>query len=149
VLGVCGRTFRRYVDRYEDGLDGLVDKRLEQVFHRRAPVDEVLALTDWVPGKRWDFISTMDDATSEHDSMLFADEEGTQSRFRGVREVIETRGLFSAVLCRLPGGGLAETRPSGDFQQRSRFAIHQRRFYRRAQAGEDRDQYGRAGTGLR
>ena len=46
MLGVCGRTFRRYGDRYEDGLDGLVDKRLEQVFHRLAPVDEVLALTD-------------------------------------------------------------------------------------------------------
>ena len=29
LLGVCERTFRRYVDRYEDeGLDGLVDKRL-------------------------------------------------------------------------------------------------------------------------
>ena len=30
LLGVCERTFRRYVDRYEDeGLDGLVDKRSE------------------------------------------------------------------------------------------------------------------------
>ena len=29
MLGVCERTFRRYVDRYEEeGLDGLVDKRL-------------------------------------------------------------------------------------------------------------------------
>ena len=28
LLGVCERTFRRYVDRYEDeGLDGLVEKR--------------------------------------------------------------------------------------------------------------------------
>ena len=42
-LGVCERTFRRYVDRYEDeGLDGLVDKRLSQVSARRAPVDEVV-----------------------------------------------------------------------------------------------------------
>ncbi len=38
----------------------------------------------------------MDDATNEHYSMFFVDEEGTQSSFRGVREVIETRGLFSA-----------------------------------------------------
>ena len=30
---------RRYIDRYEeDGLDGLLDKRLSQVSHRRAPV---------------------------------------------------------------------------------------------------------------
>ena len=29
LLGVCERTFRRYVDRYEDeGLDGPPDKRL-------------------------------------------------------------------------------------------------------------------------
>ena len=43
LLGVCERTFRRYVDRYEDeGLDGLADKRLEQVSARRAPVDEVV-----------------------------------------------------------------------------------------------------------
>ena len=37
LLGVCERTFRRYIDRYEDeGLDGLIDKRLNQVSHRRA-----------------------------------------------------------------------------------------------------------------
>ncbi|MEO5326842.1 MAG: helix-turn-helix domain-containing protein [Magnetococcus sp. THC-1_WYH] len=47
LLGVSERTFRRYVDRYEDsGLDGLIDKRLEQVSHRRAPVDEVMALLE-------------------------------------------------------------------------------------------------------
>lgn len=168
LLGVCERTFRRYIDRYEDeGLDGLIDKRLNQVSHRRAPVDEVMRLVDryrsrhegwnakhfyawykrdgggrsytwvknrlqeaklvpkaakrgahrkrrersplpgmmvhqdgstheWVPGQHWDLIVTMDDATNEHYSMFFVDEEGTQSSFRGVREVIETRGLFSA-----------------------------------------------------
>ena len=42
-LGVCERTFRRYVDRYQDeGLDGLADKRLGQVSSRRALVDEVV-----------------------------------------------------------------------------------------------------------
>ena len=47
LLGVCARTFRRYIDRYEeDGLDGLLDNRLSQVSHRRAPVDEVLRLVD-------------------------------------------------------------------------------------------------------
>lgn len=44
LLGVCERTFRRYLTRYhENGLDGLVDKRLEQVSHHRAPADEVMA----------------------------------------------------------------------------------------------------------
>lgn len=41
ILNVSDRTFRRYVGRYEEyGMGGLVDKRLNQVFHRRAPVDE-------------------------------------------------------------------------------------------------------------
>lgn len=45
LLGVCERSFRRYVERFEEeGLEGLIDKRLEQVSHHRAPVDEVLAL---------------------------------------------------------------------------------------------------------
>lgn len=45
ILGVCARTFRRYIDRYEDdGLDGLLDKRLGQVSQHHAAVDEVMAL---------------------------------------------------------------------------------------------------------
>lgn len=166
ILGVSDRTFRRYVDRYEDsGLEGLVDRRLSQDSHRRAPVDEVLALQEmyrqnhcdwnakhfhswykrqggkrsytwvktrlqevklipktskkgvhrkrreraalsgmmihqdastheWVPGQKWDLVVTMDDATSDHYSMFFCAEEGTQSSFRGVKETIETHGLF-------------------------------------------------------
>jgi transposase len=46
LLGICERSFRRYIDRYEeDGLQGLIDRRLGQISHRRAPVDEVMALT--------------------------------------------------------------------------------------------------------
>ena len=45
ILGVCNRTFRRQICRYEEnGLEGLNDKRLTQASHRRAPVDEVIAL---------------------------------------------------------------------------------------------------------
>lgn len=47
LLGVGERSFRRYLVRYEDdGLDGLIDRRLEQMGHHRAPVDEVMALTE-------------------------------------------------------------------------------------------------------
>ena len=47
LLGVCERTFRRWIDRYQDeGMEGLIDKRLSQVAGRCAPVDEVLALVD-------------------------------------------------------------------------------------------------------
>jgi hypothetical protein len=46
LLGVCERSFRRYIDRYEEeGLQGLIDHRVGQISQRRAPVDEVMALT--------------------------------------------------------------------------------------------------------
>lgn len=168
LLGMCDRTFRRYVTRYEeDGLEGLLDRRLVRESSRKAPVDEVMALTElytvkhpdwnakhfhawyqrgggqrsytwvksrlqdaglrpkakargkhrkrrerspwpgmmihqdgstheWVPHCIWDLIVTMDDATNEHYSMFFVEEEGTASSFEGVREVIESRGLFSS-----------------------------------------------------
>ena len=168
ILGVSDRTFRRYRDRYEEcGISGLSDKRLAQASFRRAPVDEVMAVTEryktqhqgwnvkhfhkwyrgsggsrsytwlkntlqseglvskavkrgvhrkrreksplpgmmihqdaskheWVPGKKWDLVITMDDANNEHYSMFFADEEGTTSSFQGVEDVILKRGLFSS-----------------------------------------------------
>jgi transposase len=169
MLGVCPRTFRRLVDRYEEsGLEGLIDKRLSQASHRRAPVDEVMALVDcykrrhegwsakhfyawyhrdggkrsytwvkcrlqearliakapgrgkhrkrrerspwpgmmlhqdgsthqWTPGVLWDLILTMDDATNEHYSLFFVEQEGTLSSLRGIKDVIEKRGLFSSL----------------------------------------------------
>ena len=45
--GLCPCTFRRTINRYEEaGLDELIDKRLAQVSHHRAPVDEVMRLVD-------------------------------------------------------------------------------------------------------
>jgi len=47
LLGVCERSFRRYLSRYEaEGLEGLIDRRLEHASNRCAPVDEVMALTE-------------------------------------------------------------------------------------------------------
>ena len=194
LLGVCERTFRRYVDRYEDeGLDGLADKRLGQVSARRAPVDEVMrtealyrerydgwnikhfhsfyrrehagtrsytwvkntlqraglvakapargrhrrrrerapvpgmmlhqdgSTHQWVPGQLWDLIITLDDATSEHYSMFFVEQEGTASSLRGMAEVIRTRGLPSSLytdrgshywLTPEAGGKVDRTRPT-------------------------------------
>jgi len=39
-------------------------------------------------------IVTMDDATNEHYSMRFVDEEGTHSSLLGVKDVLQERGLF-------------------------------------------------------
>lgn len=47
ILGISERTLRRHIDRYEfAGLDGLLDKRLTQMSHKRAPVDEVIGMVD-------------------------------------------------------------------------------------------------------
>ena len=47
ILGVCERSFRRYIGRYEAaGAEGLLDKRLNQASQRCAPVDEVMQLTE-------------------------------------------------------------------------------------------------------
>jgi hypothetical protein len=170
LLGVCDRTFRRYADRYEqEDLQGLIDRRLGAVSHRRAPVDEVMKMVglyrrryegwnvkhfyswyrdehkgrrsyswvkkelqgagavhkapkrgahrkrreraalagmmlhqdgsrhQWVSGEQWDLIVTMDDATSEHLSMFFVEEEGTASSFQGVAEAIGRHGLFASL----------------------------------------------------
>ncbi|MCX5873238.1 MAG: ISNCY family transposase [Deltaproteobacteria bacterium] len=54
MLGVCSRTFRRQIDRYqESGLEGLLDKRLTQVSSRCAPVDEVMAVADRYEKRHW------------------------------------------------------------------------------------------------
>ena len=52
---------------------------------------------EWVQGRQWGLVVTMDDATSEHCSMFFCEQEGTWSSFRGVREVIEAKGLFCSL----------------------------------------------------
>ena len=45
LLGMCERSFRRYLVRYEESdLAGLLDKRLMQSSHRRASADEVMKL---------------------------------------------------------------------------------------------------------
>ena len=52
---------------------------------------------EWVPGRYWDLIITLDDATSEHYSMFFVEEEGTASSFRAMAEVITEWGLPSSL----------------------------------------------------
>ena len=85
---------------------GLVCKAAKRGVHRkhreRSPLPGMMLHQDgssheWVPGKMWDLIVTMDDATNEHYSMFFVEEEGTASSLRGVRDVIVQKGLFSSL----------------------------------------------------
>ena len=86
--------------------NGAVQKAPGKGKHRkrreRAPWEGMLIHQDasrhaWVPGQLWDLVVTMDDATNEHYRMFFVPEEGTASRFRGMREAIEKKGLPSAL----------------------------------------------------
>src|SRR5512135_1677324 len=85
---------------------GLVVKAPRKGAHRkrrpRAPYVGMMLHQDgsrheWVTGKLWDLIVTMDDATGEHYSMFFVREEGTQSSFQGIAEVIEQHGVFASL----------------------------------------------------
>lgn len=51
----------------------------------------------WVPGFVWDLVVTMDDATGEHTSMFFCDQEGTSSSFHGIGQTIARYGLFASL----------------------------------------------------
>lgn len=54
--GVCERTFRRHVGRYEEeGREGLYDRRLEKVAHNAAPVDEVIEMVELYTARYSDF----------------------------------------------------------------------------------------------
>ena len=56
---------------------------------------------EWVPGRWWDLIVTMDDATSDIYSAFFVAEEGTMSSFQGVSEAIRAAahsGEYSATI---------------------------------------------------
>lgn len=170
ILGVCERTFRRWCESYEEeGMEGLLDKRLGKRANNAAPVDEVIRMTDlyqtkyadfdvkhfydiwkrahkgtrsytwvknklqsqglakkakkrgahrkrrlrrpmegmmmlqdgsthqWVQDKVWDLIITIDDASSKVCSGFFMLQEGTESSFRGVKEVIEKYGIFCSL----------------------------------------------------
>ena len=87
LLGVCDRSFRRYIDRYEeDGLQGLIDKRLEQVSHHKAPVDEVLQL-EALYKERYDSWNV------KHFYERYQDEHKGPRSYTWVKNRLQERGL--------------------------------------------------------
>lgn len=85
---------------------GFVRKAKKRGAHRRKrerrPLKGMMLHQDasrheWIEGQHWDLVVTMDDADNEIYSAFFIEEEGTQSSFRGVEEVIENQGLFCSL----------------------------------------------------
>ena len=52
---------------------------------------------EWMPGCQWDVVVTLDDATTEIYSAFLVEGEGALSSFRGLREVMETKGRFCSL----------------------------------------------------
>ncbi|MCP3683315.1 MAG: ISNCY family transposase, partial [bacterium] len=84
---------------------GLVNKSKKKGAHRRKrprqPMPGMMIHQDasthqWIEGIHCDLVVTMDDATSEIYSAFFVEQEGTWSSFRGVKEVIESKGIFAS-----------------------------------------------------
>lgn len=85
---------------------GLIQKAKKRGAHRRKrerePMPGMLLHQDgsthaWVPEIYWDLIVTMDDANNKIYSAFFVDEESTFSSFQGIKDVIETEGLFCSL----------------------------------------------------
>jgi transposase len=74
----------------------------------------------WLPGcdRQFDLIATLDDATSALYSAFLVEEEGTQSSFRGLREVIAEHGLFCALYTDR-GGHYFHTAAAGEAVERN------------------------------
>ena len=89
LLGVCDRTFRRYINRYEEeGLDGLLDKRLDQVSHLRAPVDEVMRLEAL-------YKETYDSWNIKHFHERYRSHHRGERSYTWVKKTLQTRGVTS------------------------------------------------------
>jgi transposase len=90
LLGVCERTFRRYIDRYEEaGLAGLEDRRLNEVSHRKAAVDEVLRL-EALYRERYDGWNV------KHFMERYRGEHGGTRSYTWVKRRLQTAGLVKA-----------------------------------------------------
>lgn len=82
---------------------GVVKRAARRGAHRRKrsrrPIPGMMVHQDgssheWVRGRFWELIVTMDDATSVIYSAFFVEEEGTMSSFEALYEVIAEHGLF-------------------------------------------------------
>lgn len=70
-------------------------KRCERALLAGMRIHQDASMHEWVLGKKWDLVVTMDDANSEIYSAFFVEEEGTWSSFGGIRQTLEKKGLFS------------------------------------------------------
>lgn len=89
-------------------------KRRERAPMRGMMLHQDGSTHEWVPSVQWDLIVTRDDATSEHTSMFFVEEEGSASSFHGIGQTIAAKGLFADALHRSGESLLPYPRGAGE-----------------------------------
>ena len=94
ILGMSERTFRRYLRRVEEeGVQGILDKRLTQASSRRVPVDEALALVE-------KYRSRHDGWNVKHFHTWYRKEGGSRS-YTWVKKTLQENGAVQ----KAPGKG--------------------------------------------
>lgn len=97
ILGICERTFRRQLVKYEtDGMDALLDKRLNQVSRRKAPADEGIKLAEL-------YRSSFANYNVRHFHQIYQDRGGLDGRTRSyswVKSVLQGQQLVKVAKAR-------------------------------------------------
>ena len=89
ILGVSDRTFRRYLLRYEEsGMEGLTDKRISQVSWRRAPTDEVMALTTLYQTRYFGW-------NAKHFFSFYERKHAGKRSYTWVKKTLQNKGLIA------------------------------------------------------
>ncbi len=97
ILGICERTFRRQIVKYEaSGMDALLDKRLNQASRRKAPADESLKLANL-------YRNNFANYNVRHFHQIYQDRGGLDGRTRSyswVKSVLQGQQLVKVAKAR-------------------------------------------------
>ena len=65
---------------------------------------QIASRREWTPGRTWDLMLTVDDATNRVYSGFFVEEREIWTAFRGIRETLERKGTFDCINARIALG---------------------------------------------
>jgi Winged helix-turn helix len=94
LLGICERTFRRQLVKYDEGgLEALSDKRLNQPSRRKAPIDEAKALANL-------YKTSFSSYNVSHFHQRYEARTTPARSYRWVKKVLQSEGLVKVAKAR-------------------------------------------------
>ncbi len=97
ILGICERSFRRYLCKYDEGgMAALVDKRLNQPSRRKAPTDEGIKLANM-------YRESFSSYNVRHFHQIYEERGGVDGQVRSyswVKSVLQGSGLVKVAKAR-------------------------------------------------